>query len=455
MSSLKAPDLRAETDVGSFLDQSPFSRFQLMVLALCLSIAAVDAIDLSAMGLVAPSLIDQWHISQGSFSPVLSISIAGTIVGAMLGGPIADTIGRRKLLIGSVFMFGVLTLCCAFASSVEWLIGLRLLAGFAMGAASPIATTLMSEYAPRSHRSITVNAQLIGFALGAAAGGWAASLLIPRFGWQSVLLFGGLLPVALACVLTVFLPESLQFMVAKQWPKPRIASVLDRISRGSGGMAGGMTVNTPAPSSPFAKVGTILKPAYRPGTLVLWFLYFLGLVIYYLITSWLPTVIHAAGFTVSEAAWVTSMFPLGGALGLLVLGLLMDRFSSIKVIACTFALGGIAIWFIGTQANSILLLATLVFSAGATLIGALFSTITIATGYYPALIRGTGVTWMIAVGRIGGIAGATVGGQLLQLGWSFDSIFRLLSVPSFVAAVSLFLAAALFNKGKAGNASPA
>jgi AAHS family 4-hydroxybenzoate transporter-like MFS transporter len=181
---------------------------------------------------------------------------------------------------------------------------------------------------------------------------------------------------------------------------------------------------------------------------VLWLVYFLGLVIYYVMTSWLPTLVHSAGFTVSRAATVMAMFPLGGAVGTLGLGLVMERLGSVRVIAATYAAAGVMIWLVGSQASTLALLYVLVFAAGATLNGAQLSMPALSAGYYPTLGRATGTSWMVGFGRVGGIFGAMAGGILLELHWSFAAIFAVLSLPAFVAAAALLVSLPVFARAR-------
>ena len=194
----------------------------------------------------------------------------------------------------------------------------------------------------------------------------------------------------------------------------------------------------------------MFRPQYLAGTVVLWLVYFLGLVIYYVMTSWLPTLVHSAGFTVSRAATVMAMFPLGGAVGTLALGLVMERLGSVRMIALTYAAAGVLIWLLGSQGGTLTLLYVLVFAAGATLNGAQLSMPALSAGYYPTLGRATGTSWMVGFGRVGGIFGAMAGGILLELHWGFAAIFAVLSLPAFAAAAALLLSLPVFRPGAPG-----
>jgi AAHS family 4-hydroxybenzoate transporter-like MFS transporter len=160
----------------------------------------------------------------------MSAALVGLAVGALTAGPLADRIGRKKVLVLSLFLFGGVSLLTAFVSTLPMLTLLRFLTGLGLGAAMPNAATLMSEYAPERKRALLVNLMFCGFPLGSSMGGFVSAWLIPHFGWQSVMVLGGVMPLLLAVVLIVSLPESARFMVVRGYPAQRIAAVLKRIA---------------------------------------------------------------------------------------------------------------------------------------------------------------------------------------------------------------------------------
>ena len=155
-------DVQASLDVQAFLDEQRFSRFHILLFVLCFLIIALDGMDTGAMGYIAPSLIQDWQLSRAALGPVLSATLVGIGIGAMVVSPIADRIGRKRVLIGAVFAFGVCSVAAAFAQSLEMLAALRLLTGIGLGAAVPNTVALMAEYAPTRIRGTVVNAMLVG-----------------------------------------------------------------------------------------------------------------------------------------------------------------------------------------------------------------------------------------------------------------------------------------------------
>ncbi len=437
----------ASIDVQQFIDNQPFSRFQWIILILCFLIVAADGFDTAAIGFIAPVLAKEWGVSRAHLGPVMSAALFGLAAGALVAGPLADRFGRKRVLVGSVLCFGAWSVASAFASSLEALTALRFLTGLGLGAAMPNAVTLMSEYAPARRRSLTVNAMFCGFTLGSSAGGFIAAWLIPHHGWHSVLLAGGIAPLLLAVLLVFCLPESVRFMVARKAPAARIAAALSKIRPGvlRGDERFHVQENVPAGTAAPAAASSlraILMPQFLSGTVLLWTTYFMGLLIFYLLTSWLPTLFADAGFPIEKAAMITALFPLGGGIGTLTVGWLMDRGHPWRIVAATYALTGALVYAVGHGTGDIFLLGLLVFAAGTCMNGAQSSMPTLAAGFYPTQCRATGVAWMLGIGRFGGIAGALLGAQILGMGWSFGKIFGLLSLPAFVATAALLIASA-------------
>ncbi|WP_233070493.1 MFS transporter [Serratia ureilytica] len=188
-------------EIRGFIDNQPFSRYQWLILALCFLAVALDGFDTAIIGFIATSLVQEWGIDKTALGPVMSAALVGLAVGALAAGPLADRIGRKKVLVISLLLFGGFSLLTAFAGSLSTLTLLRFLTGLGLGAAMPNAATLMSEYAPQRCRALMVNLMFCGFPLGSSLGGFSSAWLIPHFGWQSVLVLGGVMPLLLALVL--------------------------------------------------------------------------------------------------------------------------------------------------------------------------------------------------------------------------------------------------------------
>ena len=425
-------------DVQHFIDAQRFSPFQWIVFVLCFLVVAADGFDTAAVGFVAPSLIDQWHISRAALGPVMSAALIGLGIGALLAGPMADRVGRKTVLSVSVACFGVWSLASVFATSVASLTVLRLLTGLGLGAAMPNAVTLMAEYSPARARGVIVNAMFCGFSAGLSIGGLSASWLIPHVGWPSVFALGGAWPLVLSIVLATVLPESVQFMVIRKRPAQHVARILARIAPDKRLLQCHFVANEVREASGGASsLSMILSPNYRLRTVLLWIAYFMGLVIFYLLTNWLPTLFKDAGFDTRGGALMTALFPLGGIVGNLCLGWVMDRVNARRAIAWTYLLSAVLVLVIGQRLGGTFILGALVFLTGTAVTSSVTSMSAYAASVYPTHARATGVAWMLGIGRMGAVVGALTGAVLMNLHWPFGAVFSALAIPAVAAAMAL------------------
>ena len=181
----------------------------------------------------------------------------------------------------------------------------------------------------------------------------------------------------------------------------------------------------------------LFSQGYGMTTVSLWVTYFMGLLVIYLLTGWLPTLMKDAGLPIATAANVTAMFQIGGTIGAIIVGWAMDQARPALVIAAAYLGGGLcilAVSLIGVLSSA---LALLVFAAGFCMSGAQTGLNAFAPGRYPTVARATGVSWMLGMGRFGSIVGSSVGGALLGLGWGFSAILAMLAVPAACAALAI------------------
>ncbi len=426
-------------DVQSFINQQPLSRYQWRVVLLCFLIVFLDGLDTAAMGFIAPALSQEWGIDRASLGPVMSAALIGMVFGALGSGPLADRFGRKGVLVGAVLVFGGFSLASAYATNVDQLLVLRFLTGLGLGAGMPNATTLLSEYTPERLKSLLVTSMFCGFNLGMAGGGFISAKMIPAYGWHSLLVIGGVLPLLLALVLMVWLPESARFLVVRNRGTDKVRKTLSPIAPQVVAEAGSFTVPEQKAVAARNVFAVIFSGTYGLGTLLLWLTYFMGLVIVYLLTSWLPTLMRDSGASMEQAAFIGALFQFGGVLSAVGVGWAMDRFNPHKVIGIFYLLAGVFAYAVGQSLGNITVLATLVLIAGMCVNGAQSAMPSLAARFYPTQGRATGVSWMLGIGRFGAILGAWSGATLLGLGWNFEQVLTALLVPAALATVGVIV----------------
>ncbi|WP_332773396.1 MULTISPECIES: MFS transporter [Pseudomonas] len=424
-------------DVQSFINDQPLSRYQWRVVILCFLIVFLDGLDTAAMGFIAPALSQEWGIDRASLGPVMSAALIGMVFGALGSGPLADRFGRKGVLVGAVLVFGGFSLASAYATDVDQLLVLRFLTGLGLGAGMPNATTLLSEYTPERLKSLLVTSMFCGFNLGMAGGGFISAKLIPAYGWHSLLVLGGVLPLLLTVVLLVWLPESARFLVVRNRGIDKVRKALAPIAPAKVAEAASFSVPEQKAVAAGNVFTVIFSGTYGLGTVLLWLTYFMGLVIVYLLTSWLPTLMRDSGASMEQAAFIGALFQFGGVLSAVGVGWAMDRFNPHKVIGLFYLLAGVFAYAVGQSLGDMTLLATLVLVAGMCINGAQSAMPSLAARFYPTQGRATGVSWMLGIGRFGAILGAWSGATLLGLGWNFEQVLTALLVPAALATVGV------------------
>jgi AAHS family 4-hydroxybenzoate transporter-like MFS transporter len=165
----------------------------------------------------------------------------------------------------------------------------------------------------------------------------------------------------------------------------------------------------------------------------------MSLLIIYMLSSWLPTLIRSTGVSLKTASLVTMMFQVGGTLGAILLGWLMDRFNQHYVLAVSYALAGVFIAAIGSLTATPLLVGLAVFGAGFCISGSQVGANALSASFYPTDCRATGVSWANGMGRIGSVLGSVGGGAMLSMNMSLPTVFLIVGFPALIAGATMLV----------------
>ncbi|WP_433640064.1 3-hydroxybenzoate transporter MhbT [Kluyvera georgiana] len=424
-------------ELQALIDAAPIGAMQWRVIICCFLVVMMDGFDTAAIGFIAPAIREHWQLSAADLAPLFGAGLLGLTAGALLCGPLSDKLGRKRVIEWCVALFGLFSLLSAFSPNLEMLIVLRFLTGLGLGGAMPNTITMTSEYLPSRRRGALVTLMFCGFTLGSALGGIVSAQLVAVIGWHGILVLGGVLPLALFFGLLVALPESPHWLVRRQRPQAQI-------SRTISAMTGERYENTefwldePAATQK-GSISQLFAGRQLTITLMLWVVFFMSLLIIYLLSSWMPTLLNHHGIDLQHASWVTAAFQVGGTLGALLLGVLMDKFNPFWVLAVSYALGAVCIVMIGLSENGLWLMALAIFGTGIGISGSQVGLNALTATLYPTQSRATGVSWSNAIGRCGAIVGSVSGGMMMAMNFSFDTLFFVIAVPAAVSAVMLTL----------------
>jgi AAHS family 4-hydroxybenzoate transporter-like MFS transporter len=422
-------------DVADFIDHTPVGGFHIRLLLTCAAVLLLDGFDTQAIGYVAPVIAKEWSLTKGAFGPVFSAGLFGLMIGALVFGPLADRVGRKKIIIFSTLAFGVGALATAFVHDVGTLLAIRFLTGLGLGGVMPNAIAMTSEFNPQRRRATMVMIMFCGFSLGAALGGLLAAWLIPQFGWRSVFAVGGIAPLVMVPVLALKLPESVRFLAATGRAPERVAQLLKLISPRTAFSPDAQFVVQETQLS-----GPPVLHLFREGrtlvTLLLWVVFFMSLLDLYFLANWLPTVLNDLGASVSASAAIGSMLQVGGVVGAFALGSIIDRFS-FRALALVYFAAVFAVDAIGQFGHSAILVTLAIFAAGFCIVGGQIAANALAAAFYPTSVRATGIGWALGIGRVGSIIGPLVGGVLLAEK-STEVVFLTAAGAALCAALAAF-----------------
>ncbi|MDW3686002.1 MFS transporter [Cupriavidus sp. CV2] len=427
----------AKINVSEVIDHSRVGPFQILVLALCGMCLVMDGFDVQAMAYAAPAVIKEWHIDKSALGPVFGAGLLGMLIGSLCFGVAADKLGRRPVLLAATLFLAVAMFLSAKAASVHQLLVLRLVTGFAMGAIVPNAVALAGEFSPARFRVTLMMIVSSGFIVGGAVGGAVSSLLIPTFGWQSVFYAGAIAPLVIGLFMVAGLPESLQFQVLRARRLDKARLWLRRLDPACRLDSASVLVVNEATDRRTPLIALFRHGAAR-GTALLWVINFMNMLAAYFLSAWLPAVMNGAGYSASQAVWAGTALWLGGVVGNLTLGWLVDRRGFGPVLLATFLTAGVAIASI-SRAYSLPALAFAVIAvAGFCVLGGQSALNALAATFYPTAARSTGLGCALGVGRLGAILGPVIGGALMSLGWTTESLFLTAAIPVLFAMIATF-----------------
>lgn len=375
-----------------------------LTILLCFIVALIEGLDLQSAGIAAAGIRAAFNLDPKMMGWMFSASIIGLLPGAFLGGCIADRIGRKKVLVAAVVLFGIFSLWTAYAGSLAGLLAARFLTGLGLGAALPNLIALCAEAVEERQRSTAISIMYCGVPLGGAVAALVG--MLAGEAWQWVFIVGGVAPLVIAPLMLLMLPESAAF----------------HRQRDQGG--------TVRPST----VEALCGDGRTRITLSLWVSYFFTLTVMYMLLNWLPSLLLELGFSKPQAGMVQMVFNVGGALGSLMGGVLLDRFRRTPVVLSIYTGLLLALAGIGFS-TSVASMAAAGFAAGVFVMAAQLVLYALAPAYYPTQVRATGVGAAVAIGRLGSVSGPLAAGQILAAGAGTAGVLMAAAPGLLVAAL--------------------
>lgn len=422
-------------DILNEVRTSPMSRLQIRAVAVAIALMLIDGMDVAVAAYAAPALSTSWSLDPVTLGFLLSSGLVGMAAGSLFLTPFSDKIGRRRMMLVALVLVSAGMVLSVFAVDVIQLMAFRILAGLGIGGMIANLNVYVSEYSSDKRRGSIFGLYTAGFAIGATLGGFIAGPLIPQFGWRSVFVVGAAASVVMLAVTWRFLPESLDYLISKrpQNALSQLNTILVQMSRPA-------LVELPElPQNEQTQKGikSLLSGRMAAQTLLLWLGYGLMIAAYYFASTWTPKLIATSSGDDSLGVTMGLMVNFGGIIGCFIFSILAVFLRSRHLLLGSLTASALIYVLFGMAFNQTSL---------AIIIGALLGVVTSANvaGFYattpslfPAALRGTGVGWMVGIGRLVSIISPILVGYLLAGGWKAENIFMLFGLPLIISALAM------------------
>lgn len=433
-------------DILKEIRTSPMSRLQIRAVAVAIALMLIDGMDVAVAAYAAPALSKAWSLDPVTLGFLLSSGLMGMAAGSLFLTPFSDKIGRRKMMLVALIFVSAGMVLSVFAADVVQLMAFRVLAGLGIGGMIANLNVYTSEYSSDKRRGSIFGLYTAGFAIGATLGGFIAGPLIPQFGWRSVFVVGAAVSVLMLAVTWRWLPESLDYLVSK-----RPANALGKVNAILVQMRRPLLQVLPDLAQdlqPQRGIKDLLTGRMAAQTLLLWTGYGLMIAAYYFASTWTPKLLATSSGDDGLGVTMGLVVNFGGIIGCFIFSALAVFLRSRHLLLGSLLISALIYVIFGMTFNQL---------SVAIIVGALLGVVTSANvaGFYattpalfPAALRGTGIGWMVGIGRLVSIVSPILVGFLLAGGWKAESIFMLFGIPLVVSALAMTAVWSLSRKAE-------
>jgi MFS transporter, AAHS family, vanillate permease len=421
-------------DPRVLLRYGPMTMVQFMVVAVCTALNAVDGFDVLAMSFAAPLVQKEFAIDAETLGILLSAGLAGMCIGSLTLSPVADVIGRRRVVLLCTAIISIGMFASALANSAWELTLFRLLTGLGIGGILSSGNTLLSEYSPDRWRNTSISAMVVGYSVGALLGGSISAYLIGVFGWRSAFVFGSATSTLILPLVWAYVPESLDFMLSGKSANAlaEVNVLLMRLGRPAVD-----ALPPPVHEENTRAVWGVFEPRFLKGTILICLSFFMLMLSFYFVLSWTPKNLVDLGFTVRQGIFASVLLNAGGIGGGMLFGYCADKSAARSLAPYLFVGLFLFIVIYGALHAGLVPVMAGALIVGVFMIAAMASLYAIVPTIYPPRVRNTGTGLAIGIGRLGAVAGPYLGGVLIQHGWERLAYYSVLAIPVLVSALAV------------------
>lgn len=428
------PDSTEQRDPVSELANAPMTPFQWTSIAIVGLLYALDGFDVLAMSFAAPIIAPQWGISRAELGYALSAGLFGMAIGSFLFSPLADTLGRRRVVLGALGATIAGTLWTSVCADVTSLSLSRLLTGIGIGAMLGVISPLAAEYANARRRDLAVGLTSSCFGLGAVAGGLLSAWLLSSYSWRSIFHVASGLGIVMMVLSVIFLREPVSLVIARPG-KNGLKRANEYLQRCGLPALDRLPAPPPRVKIPFV---ALFGPEMIRDTLTLTALYFFYVIPLFYMQTWLPVLVVEVGLPSSQAAVVTASLSIGGVAGGLFVALASSWIGLKRLEA--ILLGGAAVTmaafaFIPGQFSLLLPGAAV---TGFFLMGSMVGIWATMVRIFAVHLRASGTGLVLGIGRLGSALPPVLAGALFTAGFGRVGVSLLMTAPLIASLALLF-----------------
>lgn len=419
--------------VDDVVGNAKFNSYHLRIMALCGLLMIADGYDLVSFGTVITHLMGEWKMSAVTAGVLGSMALVGMFFGGLFVAPLADKLGRRKIIIACLILASIASFSCSLINDPISMGALRFAVGVALGGLVPNFIAMTSEFAPKKSKALMVTVVTSIYSVGGVAAALLAIYIEPALTWRGVFYVAGLSVLLLPLIIR-YLPESPEFLALKG-ERVRLEQILRRIDPGC---RPADVLSSAQRAAADSRVSQLVTGGNALSSILIWLFFAMCMLLSYGLSTWLPTLMQKAGYELGAGLWTLVVLNAGGLVGAISGGWIADRWTFRGTLITYFSLASLSLFALSFNPGPVLL-NILMFVAGAATIGVLSIIHAFAVEYYPVHIRTTGVGWAAGIGRCGAIAGPSLGGALVAMSLPFQQNFIAFAVPGIIGAIAAAL----------------
>lgn len=417
------------------LHDGPMGTRQWLIVAICISILAMDGYDVLSIAFAAPGMTAEWSLSKAALGIILPLELFGMALGAICMGSLADARGRRPTMLAGLLIVTAGMLVAGLAGNIYVLGASRVFTGIGIGGLLATATATSADYCNNKYRSVALVLVAGGFAFGIYAGATFLAPLLKAFDWRVAFFLGAALSAALVPLVYCFVPESISYLNRTR-PKDaleKIQAIMSRLGHTSVRQLSPISAQKMEPEG----TASLFKPGMIVTTCILVVAYFGTLATYYYFVKWLPTIATDLGYSASEATTVLGIISLGGVIGSIGMSIASRYVAIHPLMICSLILAAVGVALFPHFTGSLQSMKLLGFFAGTFIFAGISGFFGLFAASFPSSVLGSGSGLVLGVGRGGAILGPLIPGLLFSAGLHLNLIAVLMSSGALIAGVTV------------------